>query len=489
MSIRNLKEVNAYREFRTAAGIDRVRTAILTNALPGGMNVTQQQNFTQKFFNGDFVVVAIPLAQQGIAGHPATRLKYQPVPGIDLLVAYPDERTTFMGRIWNDRRRGYGLGLQAFFLQIAMSHLNIQKKYTDTFLRSQGDYQIQKTPQRKKVIRPVSSKASNERWGIDLIDMSFGPVGHGRTERFIFTCVDNFSGYVWARRITSRTGQVIVNTLNNIVNTAPPYGAGGTKPRILQCDNGPEFNNAQLRGYCDIPGQQIQLILSTSYHPKSNGKVERMNREIRKKLKAGFIRQNNHVWTAAILQDYVTNINSQPNQRSKLAAKDLWVPGYNPPNAIVGPVNAPALDNNNTIADLNLINRKYEHERVISLTRGIMPTFIVGDLVRVNMFALSREYRKKYKDHQGINKIMVHWSPVISRIIQVYPITARRHRQMYSITVGTPNGQPPPAGQTALLMRGRSPWLFAGTEITLSGNRTSIAPRNIPRADFMNSRS
>ena len=213
--IRNLKEINAYPEFRTAAGIERVRTAIVNgNVLPGGLNITQRQRFAQKYFNGDWVVVPVPGAQQGQAGFPVNRLKYQPTPNIDLLVSYPTERQTFMGRIWNDKRRGYGLGLQAFYIQIALSHLNIQKKYTDAFLRGQGNYNIQKTPQKKKVIRPISSKASNERFGIDLIDMSFGPMGH-RTDRYIFTCVDNFSGYVWARRLTTRSAQVIVNTLTN----------------------------------------------------------------------------------------------------------------------------------------------------------------------------------------------------------------------------------------------------------------------------------
>ena len=483
-----MKEINAYPEFRTAAGIERVRTAIVNgNVLPGGLNITQRQRFAQKYFNGDWVVVPVPGAQQGQAGFPVNRLKYQPTPNIDLLVSYPTERQTFMGRIWNDKRRGYGLGLQAFYIQIALSHLNIQKRFSDAFLRGQGNYNIQKTPQKKKVIRPISSKASNERFGIDLIDMSFGPMGH-RTDRYIFTCVDNFSGYVWARRLTTRSAQVIVNTLTNIINSAPPLGTGGTAPQIIQADNGGEFSNATLRTFCQ--NNNIKLILSTTYHPKSNGKVERMNREIRKKIKAGFIRQNNHVWTANDLQDYIANINSQPTQKSKLMPRELWTPGYNPPNIILGPVVAPALANDNTQADLNLIRRKYEHERVTDLTRGSMPTFVVGDLVRVNMFALSSDYRMAYKNKQGINKIMVHWSPVISRVVRVYPVTIRRRREMYAITVGlTTNGHPPPAGQNVFLMRGESPWLFAGDELTLAGNQTSINPRTIPQSEFMNSRN
>ena len=42
------------------------------------------------------------------------------------------------------------------------------------------------------------------------------------------------------------------------------------------------------REYCN--NNNIQQILSSSHHPSANGKVERKNREIRKKIKAGFIR-------------------------------------------------------------------------------------------------------------------------------------------------------------------------------------------------------
>ena len=44
-----------------------------------------------------------------------------------------------------------------------------------------------------------------------------------------------------------------------------------------------------MTAFCN--NHNIQQILSSSHHPSANGKVERKNREIRKKIKAGFIRQ------------------------------------------------------------------------------------------------------------------------------------------------------------------------------------------------------
>jgi transposase InsO family protein len=396
------------------------------------------------------------------------------------LVAYPDERTIFMERIWSDRRRGYGLGLQSFYWQISLSHLNIQKRYTDEFLTGKGDYQIQKTP-KTKVIKPIKSNAVNERWGMDLIDMSIQ-----NTHRYIMSVVDNFSGYLFTRRLNNRNAATIRDALQNIINTPLPNGSGGTYPHIMQSDNGGEFDNATMTAF--LQANNIRRILSTSYHPRSNGKVERFNREIRKKIKAGFIRQNANNWTAAMLQEFTENINSQPNHLSKLRAVDIYRAGYQQPQ---GPLPAAQpLTNASTLADKDVHIRHYQNTRVARLTAGALPRFQVGDLVRVHLFALSSTYRRKIKDHDGTNKFAVNWSPVISRVLQVFaPNTTDRPREMYSITVGDVNGLPPPANQNVPLMRGAVPWLFAGNEITLAGNTTSVAPRTIPRSDLMNSRN
>jgi hypothetical protein len=315
---RDLKQINAYPEFRTTAGIDAVRAAVNAgNPPPGTPN--QQARFAAKFLNGSWVVTNVPAAP---AGHGANRLRYRPNAGINLLVAYPDEKQAFMALVYNDNRRGLGVGLQAFYSQVAMSYINIKKSETDAFLRGQGDYQVAKIPH-KKVISPIVAKAANERWGMDLIDMSFG-LNANRTNRYILTVIDYFSGYVWARTLPNKRDATIRTRLNNIITTPYPLGSSGTYPHILQTDNGTEFSNATLAAY--TTQHQIRHIFTTSYSPESNGKVERANREIRKKIKAGNIRRNNHAWTNH-LPAYIDNINSQMNSKSKMTPKQLWTQG------------------------------------------------------------------------------------------------------------------------------------------------------------------
>ena len=62
---------------------------------------------------------------------------------------------------------------------------------------------------------------------MDLIDMSVG-----NTHTYVFSLVDKFSGFLWTRRLLSRTAQTIINNLNNIVEINYPNGSNGTYPRL-----------------------------------------------------------------------------------------------------------------------------------------------------------------------------------------------------------------------------------------------------------------
>jgi len=75
--IRNLKEINAYVEFRTADGINQVRTAVQTNTLPAGSTQLQSDKFNDRFLSGDFIVENVPPTLQGNQEYGNPRLKYR----------------------------------------------------------------------------------------------------------------------------------------------------------------------------------------------------------------------------------------------------------------------------------------------------------------------------------------------------------------------------------------------------------------------------
>ena len=410
---------------------------------PVGLNARQRVTFNRKFGAGSGFVVA------------GGELRYNPNPNINVPVARPANRLAIIQNIYN--LEGLGKGLESFYKAVAMQYLNIQKKMTDAFLKSQGDYIVAKVPQKHAINAPIVTSVPNERWGIDLIDMSQYVSVPNLQKKHIMTVVDYFSGKCWARALANRNNNVIQPTLANAINDVCVNEAH-TFPHIIQVDN--EFSGGSFRTFCN--NNNIRLIAISPYTPNSNGKVERMNREIRRKIKAGLIRNNDYIW-APRLQTYVNNINNQVNATTKLTPNQLWTQGYNPhpPGHVV------ALFHN--INDgMNMAQRQaYQEAGILRrahvalqplIRRGrhwpfrvyirppvvpfVPPHFVVGDLVRIKMLSVIPLLRNIKEHHVGWNRNVVHYTPEVFRIHRVYHFGNQPRQTQYSLETVPP---PPPA--------------------------------------------
>ena len=480
--IRNPKVIQSYPEWRTNAGINAVKDAVMNNQVPGLLNQEQAERFAEKFLNGEWIVEDVP-ANDITAAHQNPRLVYTPNEDIALVVCHPDEREIIMERIYRDNTRGLGLGLSAFYNQILLSHLNIQKRYTDAFLRSKGNYQIAKTPVRK-VVRPITAKVPNERWAMDLID-----IRSPNQQRYILTIVDVFSNYLFATIILNKNGQTIVDRLVNFHNrTLIQGGSGGIYPRLLQSDQGTEFKNDVIANFANQ--HNIKQVFSSSYAPKSNGKVERMNRQIRKKIKALHIKNDTNQLTGQQLGVIVKNINSQVNSRTKMRPIDLYESEYNPHFNDDEDVE---LSNDNTQDELQQLNRELQNQRRQTLMNSSrIREYEVGELVRLNMKYLSEEYRRTYKDKGNINRIAIHFSPMICMVARVYqPNNRTRLFPEYSLRIPFENVGDIPDEDTPIWTKENSniPILVEGQYLVPAGNPVSINDKTIERANFINSRN
>lgn len=468
MTSRELKRLNHYPEFSTDNSIADIITFINTGGVPAGLNAQQTARYVQRFGPGSgFVVVPNP-----------NRLFYNPNANINVEVVKPTDRQARIQVVYNDIQRGLGTGLNAFYHQVAMSYLNITKRLTDEFLRRQGDYLVARTP-RKLVNKPILTRVPNERWGVDLIDMRAYPAVGNQNRRYIFTAVDFFSGKVFARSITNKRNSVANPTLSNAINDICVNEAN-TFPHIIQGDG--EFSAGAFRDWCNA--NNVELIRTTSYTPTSNGKIERVNREVRKKIKAGFIRNNDNQfrWNQQ-LNDYIRNINNQQSSITHFTPNQLWSQGYNPHPPGYPQIPGPVLLDDNMNANL----RQQHQDRNINIqaqkavAMGRPPrVFQLGDLVRVNVALYSNLTRKAKKENIGWNRMAVHFTPQIVTVSRVYryPPNASK-RDEYELTNL--------AGE--VLRLGAAPRRFFGNElIAVPANHvpTNVAPMTIHRADQIN---
>ena len=65
---------------------------------------------------------------------------------------------------------------------------------------------------------------------------------------------------------------------NNLVEIFLDYGS----PKIIQCDNGKEFEGSVKRF---LEKRKVRKICGRPYHPQSQGKVERSHRTLKSKLR------------------------------------------------------------------------------------------------------------------------------------------------------------------------------------------------------------
>ena len=404
-------------------------------------------------------------------------LFYNPNNNITLEVVLPSERQAKIQVVYDDIQRGLGVGLSAFYHQIAMTYLNIPKQYTDDFLRSQSDYILGIVPH-KLINKPIITTVPNERWGIDLINMeAYHNPGLNGSRIFILTVVDYFSGKVFARAISNNLNNILSPTLSNALADICVHDAH-CRPHIIQADS--EFLKGTIRAWCH--DNNIRMMKTSSYTPVSNGKVERMNQILRRKIKAGFIRNNNLAWVAH-LQDYVININNQQNSRNGLTPNQLWRQGYHRhPDGHELPELHDLNDNMNAQQRRDHNEAFIDHHARHLVSLGRSPhIFNNGDLCRIKLLVVNPRMREVRERNIGWNKAAVHYTPETYIVVNAihYPANFIR-RDEYILT---------DMNQNIIRSGGNRPKLFYGNDLVFVpqiNTNTHIHPRTIQRGLYLN---
>ena len=384
-----LRKLSLFPEFKNNEGIDGIINYLTSiekgfgAVYPRTLNTRQMNRYDEKFSN-DFSTLNNQLFYT-----PRINNDKNNEISMTMLVVRPQDRDKILDSIYNDIKLGLGVGINQFFYQVSRLYLNISRKYTTDFLRKQGNYQIA-LQYHNPVNTPIIPTTSNERWGVDNISMSHY---HEFSDNdAILTIVDYYSKKVWA--VPLRYGYTALDNFNALMSVCEKEK---TYPRIIQCDNGSTFiglfkTSIDLHNKME-PTQKIKLVYTTPYNPTSNGLVERMNRELRKKIRAGFIKHDNLEWSK-YLNDYCDNINSQRSSTTGYTPNQLWTPKYvkfkssntnnEPPKKLTDYSNAEEIQ--------TAVQTKQYKKSINQLKSGIKNhQFVKGDIVRMKLPAYKQD--------------------------------------------------------------------------------------------------
>lgn len=133
----------------------------------------------------------------------------------------------------------------------------------------------------------VGIKAPWEMICVDLV----GPLPKSsRGFVYILTVVDYFSKFPLLFALRSATAKAIVRELED--NVLLLFGV----PKVIVCDNGPQFRSKELETLCQAYGSQLKF--TAHYHPQANP-AERINQIIKTTLRA-YVAENHRMWDSQL---------------------------------------------------------------------------------------------------------------------------------------------------------------------------------------------
>ena len=376
--------------FDDDAEIDEVINYLENNVMPPGLDTNKKiRHFLTKFQG--FIVENNKLYYQD------TEHKLEVLKRADI-----DNK---LRELYNNQDFSVGSGQTSLYFKVRDMYLNIKRNDVAEFLKKQPSYQMSRNT-RHHINRPIRASQANERFVIDLIDVGEDYVDNGY--RYILTCVDYFTRYVWCESLRTKTAVAVRDAMQTIV-----HRAGDTYPSIILSYNGGEFQGELLDWMRE---HNITHIKTLSYTPQSNGLVENMNGQIRKILREFMLRNRTLHWRQYL--ERATDIkNSQRNGTTKQFPNKVWRAGH--------------IDRNGRIE--NRARRNIDIQIQKDIAKNKAPLYNNGDLVRVKMTALFSDLRKKVKEGKK-KEIIVRYSPDVYRVkIWNRNFDAAREKQQYTL--------------------------------------------------------
>lgn len=161
-----------------------------------------------------------------------------------------------------------------------------------------------------------------ERLGIDTIIL--GRSARASRAKVIINFVDHFTRFVWAFPCANNSTETLIQCMNSIIKSF------GRRPKLVVTDQGKNFVSSKFHRF--LTDNKIGWRVSTSYHPQTNGLVEKMNHTLIVRLRVKLLENPKIKWSSH-LPDVVNEMNSTPHQITGFPPEYLmyaWPPNKTP---------------------------------------------------------------------------------------------------------------------------------------------------------------
>jgi len=147
--------------------------------------------------------------------------------------------------------------------------------------------------------------------GLDTVEL--GSSAAKTRHKYIQVIIDHMTRYIWAVPTASNSTQTIKTVLSDIFRTVGPFGR-------LITDQAKNFKSRELKDFLDT--NKVRHSYSSSYHPQTNGIVEKANGTIIEKLRTAMLDKPKCKWST-LLKDVVQKYNSTPHDITGFSPKYL----------------------------------------------------------------------------------------------------------------------------------------------------------------------
>lgn len=229
---------------------------------------------------------------------------------LDFLISYYDNPATGMR------------GRDALYKRISADYAGISRRQVAAFLANQETSQVHKEVRLQPITRPAVLTKEGQ-WAVDLTWLKRNDPAELdlKDSQILFTCIDQFSKYAWARILPNKTAATVAKAMQSILDESR---ARGTKmPTIVRSDNGSEFIAKAFGQVLSSVGAKQRF--SEAYNPRQNAMIERFNRTIKMVIYKYFTQYNASKLDDATLQKLMINYNSTQHGTTHEAPIDIHV--------------------------------------------------------------------------------------------------------------------------------------------------------------------